>query len=45
MKIDRQEVYDKYMTWVDQVSDDLPEKSRFSPMEIVNKICDIIENK
>lgn len=31
------------MKWVDEVSDDIPEKTHFTPKEIVNAIANIIE--
>lgn len=43
--IDRGKVLDKYMNWVNKVSDLYPEKSGFYPAEIVNAVCDIIENE
>ena len=43
IKIDRECVYDMYMTWVDKVSEECDWKSSFGPEEIVNQICGIIE--
>lgn len=40
MKIDKEELYNLYMKWVDNVPD---EKSTFTPKEIVNAIANIIE--
>ena len=45
MKIDREQIYNKYMQWVDEVTEDIEWKTHFTPKEIVNKICEIIENE
>ena len=39
----RVEIYNEYMSWVDQVSEDLEDKTYFYPEEIVNKVLDIVE--
>ena len=44
MKIDREKLYDVYMDWVYQVSEDIDWKTHFTPKEIVNAIADILEN-
>lgn len=43
IKINRDRLYEKYIAWVDQVSEDLPDKSHFEIDEIVNAISDILE--
>ena len=43
MEIYREEVYKRYMDWVDKVSEDCDWKTSFGPEEIVNAICDILE--
>jgi len=45
MKLNKQEIYEKYMQWVEQVTEDLDWKTQFTPKEIVYKICEIIENE
>jgi hypothetical protein len=45
MKINREQVFKEYMDWVNKVSDDLEDKTYFSPKEIVEKICEIIEKE
>lgn len=37
----RAEVYARYMKWVDEVSEDLEDKTYFSPDEIVRKVLEI----
>jgi len=44
MKIDRKKVYDIYMAWVRRISEKYDWKSEFTPKEIVDKICSIIES-
>ena len=41
--INKEKVLRDYLKWVDQVTEDLEDKSVFSPEEIVYKICEIIE--
>lgn len=43
IEINREKLYEKYIAWVDQVADDIPEKSHFEIDEIVNAISDILE--
>ena len=43
MKINKEQIYNKYMQWVDEVTEDLDWKTQFTPKEIVYKICQIIE--
>jgi hypothetical protein len=42
MKIDKSKLYEKYMSRINQISDDLEDKSYFYPEEIVDIICDIL---
>lgn len=41
---ERQRVHLLYLAWIDEVSDDLEDKTYFSIDEIVNKVIDIVEN-
>jgi len=43
--IDKEKILNKYMDWVNEVSDLYPEKEKFYPKEIVNKICDLVEEE
>lgn len=45
MKLNKEQIYNKYMQWVEQVTEDLDWKTQFTPKEIVYKICQIIENE
>ena len=44
MKINRKELFELYMEWVNQVSEDIDWKTNFTPNEIVNAIATILEN-
>jgi hypothetical protein len=44
IKINRVKLYDKYMSWVNQVADDIPEKTHFDVDEIINAISRILES-
>lgn len=44
IKIDKEQLYDMYMDWVDKVTEECEWKTNFGPEEIVNEICLIIEN-
>ena len=44
MKINKEELFDLYMKWVNQVSEDIDWKTNFTPDEIVNAIATILEN-
>ena len=44
MKINRDELFELYMEWVDQVSEECDWKTHFSPEEIVHAIAHILEN-
>jgi hypothetical protein len=41
--IDRRTLFTKYMTKVNQIADDLEDKTHFTPNEIINMLVDIIE--
>jgi hypothetical protein len=43
VNIDKELILKQYLEWVDQVSDDLEDKTYFTPEEIVYKIIDLIE--
>lgn len=42
MDIDKELIKKQYKSWVDKVSDDLPEKTYFSIDEIVDKITELV---
>lgn len=44
MEINRKELFELYMKWVDQVSENIDWKTYFTPDEIVNAIATILEN-
>ena len=44
MKINKEELFDLYMKWVNQVSEDIDWKTHFTPDDIVNAIATILEN-
>ena len=44
MKVDKEKLYELYMNWVDEVSDNCDWKTSFGPEEIVHAIGVIIEN-
>lgn len=41
----KQIILEKYLKWVDEVSEDLDWKTHFTPQEIVYKICELIEEE
>lgn len=43
VKINKEELYYKYMQHVTKISEDCPEKTEFSPREIVEIISNILE--
>jgi hypothetical protein len=43
VKIDKELILKHYLRWIDQVSEDLEDKTNFTPEEIVYKIIDLIE--
>ena len=44
IKIDKESLYEIYMEKINQISDDLENKTHFSPKEIIQIITDILEN-
>jgi len=44
MKVDKEKLYELYMNWVDEVTDNCDWKTSFGPEEIVHAIGVIIEN-
>ncbi len=42
---DKKDILKQYLAWVDQVSEDLEDKSWFTPEEILNKLIEIMGNK
>ena len=44
MEINKEELYDLYMQWVNNVADECDWKTHFEPKEIVYAIANILEN-
>jgi hypothetical protein len=44
MKVNKEKLYELYMNWVDEVTDNCDWKTSFGPGEIVHAIGVIIEN-
>ena len=44
-KEDKELILDQYLTWVEQVCEDLGDKNYFYPEEIVHKVLGLVENK
>lgn len=44
MEIDKKELFDLYMKWVDEVTEECDWKTTFGPEEIVYAIASILEN-
>lgn len=44
-KEDKELILSQYLTWVNQVSDELEDKANFSPEEIVHKVLELVEKK
>lgn len=42
---DKELILNQYLSWVDQVSDELEGKTHFYPEEIVHKVLELVENK
>lgn len=42
---DKQLILSQYLDWVDQVSEDLGDKTHFYPEEIVHKVLELVEKK
>ena len=43
--INKEKIYNLYMQWVDKVTEECDWKTHFGTKEIVNKICEIIEDE
>lgn len=44
-KEDKELILNQYLSWVDQVSDELEYKTHFYPEEIVHKVLELVEKK
>lgn len=44
-KQDKELILSQYLAWVDQVSDQLEDKTHFYPEEIVHKVLELVEKK
>ena len=44
-KEDKELILSQYLSWVDEVCDDLGDKNYFYPEEIVEKVLQLVENK
>lgn len=44
-KEDKELILSQYLAWVDQVSDDVEDKTYFYPEEIVHKVLELVEKK
>lgn len=44
-KEDKELILDQYLDWVDQVTDELEDKTHFHPEEIVHKVLELVEKK
>lgn len=44
-KEDKELILSQYLTWVEQVSDELEDKTHFYPEEIVHKVLELVEKK
>lgn len=44
-KEDKELILSQYLTWVNQVSDELEDKTQFYPEEIVQKVLELVEKK
>jgi hypothetical protein len=42
--MNKEKIYEKYMQWVEAVSEDCEWKTHFTAKELVYKVCSIIEN-
>lgn len=42
---DKELILSEYLAWVDQVSDDVEDKSHFYPEEIIHKVLELVEKK
>ena len=44
-KEDKELILSQYLDWVDQVSEELEDKTHFHPEEIVHKVLELVEKK
>lgn len=44
-KEDKELILSQYLDWVNQVSDELEDKTHFYPEEIVHKVLELVEKK
>lgn len=44
-KEDKELILSQYLDWVDQVSDELEDKTHFYPEEIVHKVLELVDKK
>ena len=44
-KEDKELILSQYLAWVNQVSDELEDKTQFYPEEIIQKVLELVENK
>lgn len=44
-KEDKELILDQYLDWVNQVSDELEDKTHFHPEEIIHKVLELVEKK
>lgn len=44
-KEDKELILSQYLDWVDQMGDDLENKTHFHPEEIVHKVLELVEKK
>ena len=43
--MDKENIYKKYMAWVDEVTEECDWKTTFTAKELVFKVCSIIEEE
>lgn len=44
-KEDKEFILSQYLDWVNQVSDELEDKTHFHPEEIIHKVLELVEKK
>ena len=44
-KEDKEIILSQYLTWVEQVSEEVEDKTHFHPKEIVHKVMELVEKK
>lgn len=44
-KEDKELILSQYLAWVDQMSDNVEDKTHFHPEEIVHKVLELVEKK